>query len=285
MQNLFLLPTEKPSRLHKAFDREFILSTEPTVKNDLYQSIPKHLYITSNEEIKTGDKSLLIIDGFEPMILTHHEPVEDGYLGKKIILTTDQDLIADGVQAIDNDFLEWFVKNPSCEFVEVDREEREVGNHLGGVITEYGDYKITIPQEKTKQQKMNTTMYQKYEEYQKAYPGCSNEEIINRVGNELSDKVQEIHKLLDYISQLERRLDNKKRLSTNRNDAKKVFPEFQKKILGYYEIVTSEDTHGIFCICALETILENENGKKPHYIDEDHNYVDLTYWYELPVIN
>jgi hypothetical protein len=42
-------------------------------------------------------------------------------LGKevcKIILTTDQDLIKDGVQAIDDEFLEWFVKNPSCEEVE-----------------------------------------------------------------------------------------------------------------------------------------------------------------------
>jgi hypothetical protein len=39
--------------------------------------------------------------------------------GLKIILTTDQDLIKDGVQAIDDEFLEWFVKNPSCEEVEV----------------------------------------------------------------------------------------------------------------------------------------------------------------------
>ena len=37
---------------------------------------------------------------------------------KKIILTTDKELIKDGVQAIDDDFLEWFVKNPSCEEVE-----------------------------------------------------------------------------------------------------------------------------------------------------------------------
>jgi hypothetical protein len=39
--------------------------------------------------------------------------------GKKIILTTDQDLIKDGVQAIDDEFLEWFTNNPSCEEVEV----------------------------------------------------------------------------------------------------------------------------------------------------------------------
>ena len=38
---------------------------------------------------------------------------------KKIILTTDQDLIKDGVQAIEDEFLQWFVKNPSCEWVEV----------------------------------------------------------------------------------------------------------------------------------------------------------------------
>jgi hypothetical protein len=36
---------------------------------------------------------------------------------KKIILTTDQDLIKDGVQAIDDEFLEWFVSNPSCEYI------------------------------------------------------------------------------------------------------------------------------------------------------------------------
>ena len=39
---------------------------------------------------------------------------------KKIILTTDQNLIADGVQAIDDDFLEWFSsKNGNVNFVEV----------------------------------------------------------------------------------------------------------------------------------------------------------------------
>jgi hypothetical protein len=37
----------------------------------------------------------------------------------KIILTTDQNLIKERVQAINDEFLEWFVKNPSCEEVEV----------------------------------------------------------------------------------------------------------------------------------------------------------------------
>jgi hypothetical protein len=38
---------------------------------------------------------------------------------RKIILTTDQELIKDGVQAIDDEFLEWFVNNTSCDRVEI----------------------------------------------------------------------------------------------------------------------------------------------------------------------
>jgi hypothetical protein len=48
------------------------------------------------------------------MVSTRISPLEF-----KIILTTDQDLIKDGVQAIDDEFLEWFVNNTSCEEVEI----------------------------------------------------------------------------------------------------------------------------------------------------------------------
>jgi hypothetical protein len=57
---------------------------------------------------------------------------------KKIIITDNKDLIAQGVQAIDNEFLEWFVKNPSCERVEY------VGDDCY--------YEIIIPQEEHKQE-------------------------------------------------------------------------------------------------------------------------------------
>ena len=43
---------------------------------------------------------------------------ETGY--KEILLSTDDLLIKDGVQAIDDEFLEWFVKNPSCEEIKVE---------------------------------------------------------------------------------------------------------------------------------------------------------------------
>jgi hypothetical protein len=35
-------------------------------------------------------------------------------LAKKIILTTDSKLIKDGLQDIDDDFLEWFLNNQTC---------------------------------------------------------------------------------------------------------------------------------------------------------------------------
>jgi hypothetical protein len=72
----------------------------------------------------------------------------------KIILTTNNLLIKDGVQAIDNEFLEWFVKNPSCEFVETklvyDYEEHP--ELVGNPKEEWSYYKIIIPKEEPKQE-------------------------------------------------------------------------------------------------------------------------------------
>jgi hypothetical protein len=61
---------------------------------------------------------------------------------KLIVFTTDVDLIKDGVQSIDDEFLEWFVKNPSCEKV-------EVNNLSYGALGGFADagYKIIIPKE------------------------------------------------------------------------------------------------------------------------------------------
>ena len=78
-------------------------------------SINQNIYITSDEEIKQGD--WCIYDSGE--VIQYLVKLNTDNL-KKIILTDNPDLIAEGVQPIDNEFLEWFVKNPSCEFVEVE---------------------------------------------------------------------------------------------------------------------------------------------------------------------
>jgi hypothetical protein len=120
MKNIHVLPTDKPSRLIKSQDNDFVyLNTNaPNWFENNLKTIKQNIYITSDEEIKDGDWCYYengdlkgihkVVNGQRPktMIL------------KKIILTTDKDLIKDGVQAIDDEFLEWFVKNPSCEFVE-----------------------------------------------------------------------------------------------------------------------------------------------------------------------
>ena len=72
----------------------------------------------------------------------------------KIILTTDQNLIADGVQAIDDEFIEWFAKNPTCELVELERAEdgQYVDYFPDGSVVEgvYENYKIVLPPRRTK---------------------------------------------------------------------------------------------------------------------------------------
>ena len=71
---------------------------------------------------------------------------ETGY--KEILLSTDAKLIADGVQSIDDKFLEWFVKNPSCEEVEVEKMVNMIQFTSRQFI-----YKIIITQEEPKQEK------------------------------------------------------------------------------------------------------------------------------------
>jgi hypothetical protein len=93
----------------------------------------QNIYITNSEEIKVGD---YITDGYK----VWQWKDDSSLLGrKKIILTTNKLLIKDGVQEIDDNFLEWFVKNPSCENVEVDDYKR------GG--REVLSYIIIIPKE------------------------------------------------------------------------------------------------------------------------------------------
>ncbi len=153
MKNIHILPTDKPSRLHLAYGKDYYLSVEPFVQLDTKNYKSFNIYITSDEEIKEGDwvyhkilKSVFKIDLKE----VTQEYIDEKINISKIILTTNQDLIKDGIQAIDDEFLEWFVKNPSCESVEVkekqhfeaDKSKRK--NPLNGV---YYSYKIIIPKE------------------------------------------------------------------------------------------------------------------------------------------
>jgi hypothetical protein len=170
MKNIHVLPTDKPSRLFK-FANELHLDTIP---KDYYKKY--NINITSDEEIKKGDKDFYIIandrdktwiNRIEKVIECKIDPkhgkvliLSSGFIyideGCKIILTTDPDLIKDGVEAIDDEFLEWFVKNPSCEEVDVNDWMSTNGTiAFGGdkryQICNHIHNKIIIPQEEPKQ--------------------------------------------------------------------------------------------------------------------------------------
>jgi hypothetical protein len=147
MKNIHLLPTDKPSRLFE-IDGHLIINKEQLIQPKYYRNI----YITSDEKIKLND---YITDGYKVWKWKD----DSSLLGrKKVILTTDSQLIADEVQAIDDTFLEWFVKNPSCEWIEVIKIDVEQlkplysnGNHKGERVW-IEHYKIIIPQEESKKE-------------------------------------------------------------------------------------------------------------------------------------
>jgi hypothetical protein len=140
MKNIHLLPTDKPSRLYK--DGEKL-----KLDIDSYGVNNQHIYITSDEEIKEDDYYLGDDNHIYCLVTTVNSN------GKKIILTTDQDLIADGVQAIDDEFLEWFVKNPSCEYVKITKDKIRQDKEFNDISHwNIYEYKISIPQEESKQE-------------------------------------------------------------------------------------------------------------------------------------
>jgi hypothetical protein len=160
MKNIHTLPTDKPSRLKQnKITKKYSLTTKGI---DLTMYTPQNIYITSDEEIKEGwyfNKAV----GVNKPVYVKNEDVKGlkSVYGEnlnhlqKIVLTTDQDLIKDGVQAIDDEFLEWFVKNPTCERVEVeDFPMTEKYNSKGEYVhRSYWVYKIIIP--RTTQQIIN----------------------------------------------------------------------------------------------------------------------------------
>jgi hypothetical protein len=139
MKNLYILPTNKPSRLVKIYNdvnREtFTLKLDVEVNDSFKEYV--NIYITSDEEIKDGEWCLLN----NRLVVRYFKPPVESKSFKKIILTTDKDLIKDGVQEIDDEFLEWFVENPNCGEVEVEKYFHEVGDTY--------DYEIIIPKEDT----------------------------------------------------------------------------------------------------------------------------------------
>ena len=147
MKNIHVIPTDKPSRLllSKRNNLQFLKDNASLNSNNHFEGTYQNIYITSNEEIKedwfiTNNNEIFkcIKNKEEQCFYSLNASILTKFCNK-IILTTDQDLIKNGIQAIDNEFLEWFVKNSSCE--EVDVKNPFIAN-----VSDFG-YKIIIPKE------------------------------------------------------------------------------------------------------------------------------------------
>jgi hypothetical protein len=219
MKNIHIIPTDKPSRLFlNKVNNKLLLDSDTYC--DLIKRLPssnyQNIYITNDEEIKESGYVF-----WEGKIYTYREfmkmrtPVYTDYFS--IILTTDQDLIANGVQPIDNEFLEWFVKNPSCEFVEVKK-------HIG--LADYSKsidnykYKIIIPQEESKQE----TLEEAADNWvRQPIIGTKRESFIAgyKLAQERRYSKEEVFSIIDKAFHMY--------ASSHRHDAKEWFEQFKKK--------------------------------------------------------
>jgi hypothetical protein len=138
MKNLYLLPTDQPTGIFET-NSGLQFSIMNKVRHGEFKGF--HIYITSDEEIGEGDWYL---DTTVNVIFKNDKLFLNGTGYKKIILSTDPELIADGIQAIDDEFLLWFVKNSNCEFVVIDWSP--LSKNLYG-------WKIIIPKEEPKGEK------------------------------------------------------------------------------------------------------------------------------------
>ena len=149
MKNIHILPTDKPSYLYKMSDGSLNISDLFEGGNSAWKN--QNIYITSDEVKKNGE---WVLSNLNEVVKFCSLYCQNYY--KKIILTTDElyihnDLIPKEyntfpqyIQKIDDEFLEWFVNNPSCEEVEVLQYQDAYGKHIN-------KYKIIIPKEEPKQ--------------------------------------------------------------------------------------------------------------------------------------
>jgi hypothetical protein len=210
MKNVHLLPTDKPSRLIYNDANQLCYHSNKSYKNDRKWMHRKkfNIYITDNSEIKEGDyvvvscseieiEEVRLIKGYynEQFLFDDRGQIHMDYC-KKIILTTDPQLIADGVQPIDDEFLNWFVKNPSCEFVETQCSGRNCIEDFG--CTKEGcngvePLEIIIPQQELKQEYVKCTCANSLE-----YSNCGKK--CERILDEQEPKQETLEET--YLNQL-----------------------------------------------------------------------------------
>ena len=168
-KNLYLLPTDKQIKNVGDLVKDLYGDIHIFTKNDGKEygktTTKLNIYITNSEVIKEGDdvKDKWVISEYGFVVKA--DRIENNYLihsnggsnylhyYKFIILTTDQDLIKDGVQAIPDEFLEWFVPKSNDSGKPIDIIEVEDNIVASPQVNHGYPYRfiIIIPKEEPKQ--------------------------------------------------------------------------------------------------------------------------------------
>jgi hypothetical protein len=135
MKNIYLLPTDQQSRIHKNDKGELVLCDLYFGKNTING---QHIYVTSDKQINEGDwcysipkgvlfkvgskyrstSGVVLVEDLDISLLKRGPSLEITESDcRKVILTTDNELIKDNVQEIDEDFLKTYVNNPIDKIV------------------------------------------------------------------------------------------------------------------------------------------------------------------------
>jgi hypothetical protein len=116
MKNIHIIPTNNKSNLFE-WDGELRLGDYGFNYIESEDSVcaNRHLYITCDDSINCGDFHLfLLLNKIKRADKKIHQDITE----QKIILTTDPQLIKQGVQPIPDDFINWLISNP-CDYTEV----------------------------------------------------------------------------------------------------------------------------------------------------------------------
>jgi hypothetical protein len=230
MKNIHIIPTDKPSRLY-SIDGKHKLANRPMAM-DWYMYIssvgykPHNIYITSDEEINEGDW-FYDLDTKYVKIKQSWENSHLNFKGKKIILTTDQGLINEGVQGIDGEFLKWFVKNPICEDVKVVKEGYKK-NDMIDETTSYR-YKIIIPKEEQKQHLIDMMKSDEelglYDETEHLLSTQANKERLLEDVKEETQRMYSEEEVIDLLQEM----NDYPTIFEGRIDIKEWFEQLKKK--------------------------------------------------------
>ena len=206
------------------------------MERNIYK-IGKELFITSNEEIKPNvyaliNKVLCKTELLEGKIVSRQlvggatmDICKSEYL--EIILTTDDQLIKDGVQAIDEEFLKWVVKNPSCDFIRTLKVPYfDESSH---------SYLLDIPKEESKQETLEEVA-EKYANKKGDIPTTKLEDAIFKQGfidgakwqQEQDKKLYNEEDLLNFGAFVRIEDKKEKRLFLIQDYYKKWFEQFSK---------------------------------------------------------